>query len=115
MSKKKTKFQLGDHVTYSNKRNKYSYVGQIIAKQGRYCVVEIISSTGNVLYKGHKPVEDWMEEGVEYNPEKFSTVPNIWGTRNSISAECVWDSSQFLHHVMKPYEEGQNGDTDEDI
>lgn len=107
---KKTKFQLGDHVTYSNKRNKYSYVGQIIAKQGRYCIVEISESVGNVLYKGRKFAEEWTD----YVPEKFST-PNNWGTRGTLSPDCVWDTSQYLQHVMRPYEAGQNGDTDEDI
>lgn len=111
MTKKKTKFQLGDHVTYSNKRNKYSYVGQIIAKESRYCVVEIQSSTGNVLYKNHKEINDYHE----YLPEKFSVVNTVWGTKRSLSPDCVWDSSQFLHHVLRPYESGQNGDTDEDI
>jgi hypothetical protein len=111
MSKKKTKFQLGDHVTYSNKRGKYSYIGEVIAKEGRYCVVEIQTSTGNVLFKGRKDVNDWTE----CIPEKFDLTSDIWGSRKSISSDCVWDSSQFLHHVMKPYDIGQNGDTDDDI
>jgi hypothetical protein len=111
MAKKKTKFQLGDHVTYSNKRGKYSYTGEIIAKQGRYCVVEIYSSQGNVLYKGPKEISEYND----FTPERFYLVDTIWQTKRSISSDCVWDSSQFLHHVMKPYEEDQNGDTDDDI
>lgn len=113
MAKKKTKFQLGDHVTYSNKRGKYSYIGEVIAKEGRHCIVEITGSTGNVLYKGFKDISDYTD----YTPEKFITVNagNIWETKRSLSDECVWDSSQFLHHVMKPYDVGQNGDTDDDI
>ncbi len=111
---KKTKFQLGDYVTYSNKRNKYSYVGQIIAREGRYCVVEIISSVNNdrIPYKGHKEVSEYSD----WLPEKFTVVDYTWAqVKRTVSNQCVWDSSQFLHHAMKPYEAGQNGDTDDDI
>ena len=112
MSKKKTKFQLGDHVTYSNKRGKYSYIGQIIAQDGRYCVIDILSSEGNVRYVGPKEVSEYGK----IIPEEFTNIDYTWATiRRSNSSNCVWDSSQFLHHVTRPYDVGQNGDTDEDI
>lgn len=112
---KKTKFQLGDHVTYSNKRLGYTYTGEIIARNGRYCLVEITQSTGKI---GNAYVsQHYIDEFNEYIPEKFvaRTSAQYWGDWYTRSNQTVWDSSQHLHHVMKPYDVGQNGDTDDDV
>jgi hypothetical protein len=114
MSKKKTKFQLGDHVEYSNKTFGYSYKGVVIAKNGRWTLTKVYEHHGAIgnSYMSSKGIED----DYEFIPEEFQNNPgSVFYSHRSISPSCVWDSSQYLRHVMKPYEEGQNGDTDDDI
>lgn len=107
----KRKFKLGDHVSYENKRHKYSLTGTIICVDyGGYYLIETDSLTGQWSYMGTKEINIYSE----FIPDHFHGV-STWGTRRSISDKCVWKHARGLRHSMTEYVYDQSGDTDEDI
>ncbi|QIG73037.1 hypothetical protein EVB99_046 [Rhizobium phage RHph_N3_19] len=107
----KRKFKLGDHVSYSSKKMKYSLTGTVIGidYQGYY-LIETDSFQGTYPYIGTKDINDGADMIAEY----FHAA-NTWGTRRTKSNRCVWEHARGLNHSLKEYVYDQSGDTDEDI
>lgn len=107
---KARKFKLGDHVSYENKRHKYSLTGIVIGTEGGHYIIETDSFQGNWPYLGTKDINIYND----FIPERFNEE-SIWGTRRTKSDRCVWEHSRGLKHLQVEYVYDQSGDTEDDI